>query len=410
MCAYVRLCSFQPGPLKTSQVFTYFVIRPYILPNPALSFIISVFIAVSASTIFRTIICNADYCRAAVVTESRLWIHGGEIGLWNCTGDGFTYDRADINGNYSYLPSKFHHLTSQSRGEFDRSDNDTFWIDLSSSWNNASFPANTVGRAKAPALTKQALWVDPDESSFYAYAGVPSASRFYPVPGEPPNQLWQFTPSRDSGDWSLVAPPASTNFSDLTRSYGGAYTYGGGLGFALGGFKAYNEWDATPGLVMYNFTSQSWYNISASGYGQDEVSIDGAAHFVPSFGPAGLLFILGGGIGHGILPGMDEIYMFDPTSQRWSSQKVSGTKPSPATLPCTIGAQGDNNTYEVRTMWQDCVLSFGILIRCYIDFLLRRHQHIRGRHNEEWRSLRSLTTSIPLAKTKRYVSIRSLGT
>lgn len=40
--------------------------------------------------------------------------------------------------------------------------------------------------------------------------------------------------------------------------------------------------------------------------------------------------------------------MFDPPSQQWSSQQTSGTAPAPITDPCVVGAQSDNNTYEVR--------------------------------------------------------------
>lgn len=40
--------------------------------------------------------------------------------------------------------------------------------------------------------------------------------------------------------------------------------------------------------------------------------------------------------------------MYDPSSQQWSSQQTSGTAPAPITDPCAVGAQSDNNTYEVK--------------------------------------------------------------
>lgn len=193
--------------------------------------------------------------------------------------------------------------------------------------------------------------MDPAGSFLYAYDGGLSGSSDYTRPEVPPNQLWKFGTSAESGDWSLVNPSASSNFSDLVRTYYGTYTYGNGFGFALGGFIADSSTlggAVTPGLVIYNITSQNWYNVSALGYSQSGASVNGAAHFVPSFGPAGLLFVLGGSIGNRILPGLDEIYMFDPISQQWSAQKASGTQPSAATWPCVVGAQGDNDTYEVR--------------------------------------------------------------
>lgn len=207
----------------------------------------------------------------------------------------------------------------------------------------------------APTLVSQALWVDPSGTSFYAYDG--GLSYELPIPEAPPNQLWQFTPSGNSGNWSQVGPPASSNFTTLVRGYAGIYTSGGGLGFALGGVEngaTTNSFQGTgglasiPGMVMYNLTSQEWYNISASGYSNSGVATQGAAHFVPSFGPAGLLFIFGGSVANETLIGTDSVSIFDPFSQQWSSQEVSGTKPSPVVDPCVVGVQGDNNTYEVR--------------------------------------------------------------
>ena len=129
------------------------------------------------------------------------------------------------------------------------------------------------------------------------------------------------------------------------------------MGFALGGYETTATNNALegptsaqfplPGMVMYNMTSQDWYNISASGYSNDGVAMRGAAQFVPSFGPAGLMFVFGGTVANGILPGTDVVSFFEPISQQWSSQEVSGSKPSPVIAPCVVGVQGDNSTYEV---------------------------------------------------------------
>ena len=106
----------------------------------------------------------------------------------------------------------------------------------------------------------------------------------------------------------------------------------------------------TPGMVIYNFTSMEWFNVSATGYSSDGVAAAGAGHFVPGFAEAGLLFILAGQVGSGsstYMPGLDSVFMFDPLSREWSSQQTSGTVPMPVTNPCVVGVHGDNNTYEV---------------------------------------------------------------
>ena len=215
----------------------------------------------------------------------------------------------------------------------------------------------TSTHSEAPALVSQALWVDSSGTSFYAFdGGISFAIPAYEQPPPPPNELWQFSPSGKSGSWSLVGPPASSNFTSLVRGYNGIYTYGAGMGFALGGEESSATNNALeggttvpiPGMVMYNITSEDWYNVSASGYSNDGVAVNGVAHFVPSFGPAGLLFVFGGSVANEVLPGTDRVSIFDPMSQQWSWQEVSGATPSSVLSPCVVGAQGDNNTYEVK--------------------------------------------------------------
>ena len=78
------------------------------------------------------------------------------------------------------------------------------------------------------------------------------------------------------------------------------YTSTEGLGFALGGTSSvwtqagtgddYEEF--VDSMVVYNSTSEEWYNVTAVQDGGSQTW--GAAHFVPIYGPEGLLFIFGG--------------------------------------------------------------------------------------------------------------------
>lgn len=238
-------------------------------------------------------------------------------------------------------------------------DFNTYSIDLSSSWTNKSVMLNAIPKI-APSLNLGALWLGEARSSFYAYnGGLSHTISFNQQPSQSANQLWQFTPSGSSGKWCQVYPASTSNFTTLKRGYHGAYTSGGGLGFALGGIENaatnedYQKTDASvsiPGVIVYNFTSQQWYNISASGYSYSGTATDSAAHFVPSFGPAGLLFVFGGNVADDVFPSFDTVSMFDPVSQQWSAQEVSGTKPTPAVNSCVIGLQGDDDTYEVSIL------------------------------------------------------------
>ena len=236
----------------------------------------------------------------------------------------------------------------------DFTDNFTNSVDLSRSWNNESVALTSINSA-APVLVSQALWVDSSEESFYSYNGGKSYS--LQVVDQPPligNQLWQFTPSGSSGSWKQAAAPSSSNFSELSRGINGIYTSGDGVGFALGGGEnaatgapVGGDFIQSPGMVMFNSTSLQWYNVSASGYSQGGIANNGAAQFVPSYGPAGLLLIFGGTVANSFLPGFDSVSIFDPSSQQWGSQRTSGTIPVPVINPCVVGVEGDDNTYEV---------------------------------------------------------------
>ena len=218
----------------------------------------------------------------------------------------------------------------------------------------------------------EALWLDASEDSFYAYDGGRSANDA--VTTQPPyNALWQFLPSGNVGSWKQVPVLQTSNFSTkLDRVTRASYAYGNGLGFALGGMRSsYTEvsWfsddglaQATPGLVVYNTTTQEWYNVTSTGRHGYSVSghvMDGVAHFVPSFGPAGILFVFGG------IPSAEQMfntgnlddesfvtfagaYMYEPTTQQWQTQLVTGENYPPGLAnPCVVGIQGESS-YEVR--------------------------------------------------------------
>ena len=166
-----------------------------------------------------------------------------------------------------------------------------------------------------------------------------------------PNELWQFIPDGAAGAWLQVTAPPSSNFSTLTRTTDGIYASGNGLGFALGGHV--DQWTVAgakvpfnvSGMVVYNLTSQQWYNISSTGYSFESGISEGQGLFVPSFGPAGLLFVFGGIAGNSYAT-FDYAYMYEPISQQWKWQKTGGSIPAGVTRPCAVGVDSGNGTYE----------------------------------------------------------------
>ncbi|KAK5165294.1 uncharacterized protein LTR77_009392 [Saxophila tyrrhenica] len=115
---------------------------------------------------------------------------------------------------------------------------------------------------------------------------------------------------------------------------------------------------SVPGMVMFDTFSQNWYNLSTDAISYFGTAVNGATHFVPSFGPKGLLFMLGGVSPSGRIvswpdtfdhPGFpfDSLWMFDPWSQQWLSQSTSGQAPASVQYPCAVGLEGDDDTYEI---------------------------------------------------------------
>jgi hypothetical protein len=174
-------------------------------------------------------------------------------------------------------------------------DNRTYSIDLRSPWTNETASLTSIYKS-APIFNSGALWPDASGKSFYAYNGGYSFS--IAVVNYTANALWHFLPNGNSGSWSSVLPPASSNFSTLSRVGAGVYGYGEGLGFSLGGRQTgrsmFNDPTLSPGLVIYNTSSEEWFNLSSTGYSWSGTASRGAAQFAPHFGPKGLLFVLGG--------------------------------------------------------------------------------------------------------------------
>ncbi len=144
-----------------------------------------------------------------------------------------------------------------------------------------------------------------------------------------------------------------------------------------------------PGLVMFNSSSQEWSNLSSTGYSYYGFTSNSMAHFMPTFGTAGLFLVFGGYTtkDEQMVP-FQSISMYDPITQEWQSQvsqrwveefsqtnfrhyaalrdiatliadprrlltllpslqQASGDIPGIRECGCVVGVEGDDGTYEV---------------------------------------------------------------
>ena len=216
----------------------------------------------------------------------------------------------------------------------------------------------SLSKGDAPIFDFEALWSDTSGQSFYTFAGE-TAYNARP----PEDELWRFTSDGSGGgSWAQQTPDAS--FSNIRRPSLGITTTSNDTAFYIDGYLDFRSDNFTTdtsgthyylnGVVSFNTSSGVWTNSSADPIHDSGPAIFGAAEFMPNFGTKGLLALLGGQqtiswTAVGGLVGMDNITLYDPATKLWYSQTTSGSGGSPPAMQrfCTVGAQGQNGTFEM---------------------------------------------------------------
>ncbi|KAH0563239.1 hypothetical protein GP486_002194 [Trichoglossum hirsutum] len=245
--------------------------------------------------------------------------------------------------------------------------NKTLSIDLSTSWSNSTPPAVRVidKDSSCPSLNLVTLWANPASNTFYAYGGELSYLVPY-IDGStiPQESFWAFTvDGNGGGGWHQLDVSSDPTWSTLTRTGGGLGAAGPNAGYNLGGYADSRTSQKTnidgfvpiPGIQSYNYTSGAWSNNSALGYSKFGTAQLGGMVHVPTWGPAGILVVIGGqtspldkwGDDTTMVP-LSNISVFEPQSQTWYHQIATGDIPSNRDRFCLVGVQGgDNSTYEI---------------------------------------------------------------
>ena len=222
-------------------------------------------------------------------------------------------------------------------------------IDLSKNWTNATVTINSNYKPSGvPNLNTGSLWYHKQEDLLYAgFAGVPSLFNSAP---DPPQSLWSFKPDGSgSGTWNEVLNPSASAWTGFTRPVFGLQAYGSDSGWCLGGYSSIDRIQLIPGMVEFDMTSKSLTNLSASGYNVNGTIAQGAIHYVPSFGPNGMLVVMGGHTKNDVAGLVDFgiVSAYDPAKHEWFNQTTTGNKPAPREDFCTAGISSTNNTYEM---------------------------------------------------------------
>ncbi|AEO64937.1 uncharacterized protein THITE_2127199 [Thermothielavioides terrestris NRRL 8126] len=235
--------------------------------------------------------------------------------------------------------------------------NSTLSIDMSKSWNASTVVQRTIDR---PWWSKvnQVIWTNHEAGTFYVWGG-----KWIWGDNMTKNELWKFTPDgKGAGTWSIEPPANADLFNGLHESEFGAYANTNDTGFVIGGIASgWTEYgrastSVLPGMVTFNMQTNVWQNgtTAFSPFG----TLAGArAHYIPTFGPNGLVMVLGGQ-SHSLVGDPDwsaatpydlrNLTFFDPQTKKQYWQATTGSiPPFPRTFFCLAGFQNTDGGYEI---------------------------------------------------------------
>lgn len=110
-----------------------------------------------------------------------------------------------------------------------------------------------------------------------------------------------------------------------------------------------------PGIVSYEIETGTWKNSSTADYSAYGTAMYGQMQYVP-FGAEGLLIVMGGSTSDAVAwtdrgsskyVTFQKINIFDPATSSWHNQTASGSIPNARSRFCSVGASGDNGTYDI---------------------------------------------------------------
>lgn len=208
----------------------------------------------------------------------------------------------------------------------------------------------------SPGLTLQALLTDESSDSFYVWGGYRMRPQSRPEASS--SDLWKFT-ADGSGGGSWEAESQDDAFTNLVRSQAGASVSTRDAAFHFGGRSTTDSTTEpegpVPGYFHFNFTTDdhSWQNETEAPYSSEGTLYGATATWVPTFGPNGLIVLLGGQSlemanpdNEQYLP-MDEVHFMDPVTKTWYKQKTTGALPARRMFHCAVGVESTNGTFEM---------------------------------------------------------------
>ncbi|KAM0276761.1 hypothetical protein ACHAQH_006410 [Verticillium albo-atrum] len=231
--------------------------------------------------------------------------------------------------------------------------NRTLSIDMSKSWKPSDVTIREI-RKISPNLNRQAMFTDASSNSFYIWGGHTSWGAAVPK-----KEVWRFTADGSGGgDWTTHIPANPDTFDELKRPEGGVFCNTPDSAFHFGGIATRSTdvrySGALPGFVQVNFTTQTWTNHTEGPWSAYSTIYAAAAEYIPTFGPNGLVMLLGGetrelggSSGNRGYLSFQNLTFMDPATREFRYQRTTGNAPSGRFYHCSVGVEGKNGTYEI---------------------------------------------------------------
>ena len=243
-------------------------------------------------------------------------------------------------------------------------------IGLSSNWTNSTVTILINSKPDGvPSLNSPSLWYYGEANSLYTgFSGLNST--FVDLNNNtsvvPPLSLWSFRlDGNGGGEWDQVINASSSAWGSLKRPVYSLQAQSPDTAFILGGseLRSNNLDNLLGGMVQYNMQSRTFVNTSAPCCNATDGLLRGAMHYIPSFGPEGIILAMGGQNsldrpdGQTSFIDFSFVSVFDTAKQAWWNQTTTGNPPIRRKEFCMAGINSTDSTYE---MYQDvCHLYIG---------------------------------------------------
>lgn len=237
--------------------------------------------------------------------------------------------------------------------------NATLSFNISSSW--ATDKVDIMAHNKpAPKLGRQALWQRQKDDIFYVWGG--RTVEKLNIDAIEKDTIWRFHANPDgTGEWTNEVPNPSDDFDEMSLPQRAASVTVGDKGFSFGGDVIDDsDPDATvellpvKGMIVFDMESRTFSNESmpVSPY---ESLVGATAEYIPTFGPNGLVMLLGG-YGYTLdtnrrnpedTRSFANLTFFDPVTMEWGWQKATGDVPTARLDHCSVGVKSGDDKYDM---------------------------------------------------------------